>query len=130
MFIPFVWLYVFKCYVYIQLLVDQTQQNFWVFYMFLKVFLCFCVFRFFAQNVYFLFLSKNSFRGIFASMSQVTSSRENDDGKFRKHWNSYREIHNCLTSIFYPRNYYVLQWPFSQVTLREAYQRKTRFCSF
>ena len=130
MFIPFVWLYVFKCYVYTQLLVDQTQQNFWVFYMFLKVFLCFCVFRVFAQNVYFLFLSKNSFRGIFASMSRVTSSRENDDGKFRKHWNSYREFHNCLTSKFYPRNYYVLQWPFSRVTLREAYQRKTRFCSF
>ena len=58
MLIPFVWLYVFKCDVYTQLLIDQTQKDFWVFYMFLKVFLYFCVFKVFVQMVYFLFLSK------------------------------------------------------------------------
>ena len=41
MFISFVWLYMFKCDVYAQLLVDQTQKYFWVFYMFLKVILYF-----------------------------------------------------------------------------------------
>ena len=126
----FVWLYVFKCDVYTQLLVDQTQKDFEYFICFLKCFYTFVCLEFLFKMPISCFYQKNSFRGIFASMSRVTSSRENDDGKFRKHWNSYREFHNCLTSKFYPRNYYVLQWPFSRVTLREAYQRKTRFCSF
>ena len=49
--------------------------------MFLKVFLCFCVFRVFVQIVYFLFLTKNSFRGIFVSYSRVSFSCENGEGK-------------------------------------------------
>ena len=59
--IPFVWLYVFKCDVYTPLLVDQTQKDFWIFYIFLKVFLYFCVFRVFIKIVHFLFLSKKLF---------------------------------------------------------------------
>ena len=58
MLIPFVWLYVFKCDMYTQLLDDQIQKDFWVFYMFLKVFLCFCVFRVFVQYVHFIFSQK------------------------------------------------------------------------
>ena len=33
MLISFVWLYMFKCDVYAQILADQTQKDFWVFYM-------------------------------------------------------------------------------------------------
>ena len=59
MLISFVWLYMFKCDVYTQLLVYQTQNDFWVFYMFLKVFLCFrflsfcsnCIFHVFHQKL-------------------------------------------------------------------------------
>ena len=72
MLISFVWLYVFKCDVYTQLLNDQTQKDFWVFYLFLKVFLCitFVLEEFFqkAKSV----LLKNSIRGIFTSKSQVS----------------------------------------------------------
>ena len=53
-------------------------------YIFFKVFLYFCVFRVCVQNVYFLFLSKNSFKGIFASKSQVSSSHKNEDDKNKK----------------------------------------------
>ena len=81
MLIPFVWLYVFKRDVYTQLLVNQTQKDFWAFYMFLKVFLCFCVFRVFVKIFYFLFLTKNSFRGIFASKSRFSSFRKSEDEK-------------------------------------------------
>ena len=63
--ISFVWLYVFKCDVYTQLLVDQTQKDFWVFYMFLKSFLCFHVLSFWSYCLFHVF-NKNSFRGIFA----------------------------------------------------------------
>ena len=108
----------------------KPNKNFEYFICFWKRFYAFLYLEFLPKMFISFFYQKNSFRGIFASMSRVTSSRENDDGKFRKHWNSYREFRDCLTSKFYPQNYYVLQWPFSWVTLREAYQRKTRFCSF
>ena len=53
MLISFVWLYMFKCDVYARLLVDQTQKDFWVFYMFLKVILYFCVFSFLSKCFFF-----------------------------------------------------------------------------
>ena len=55
--ISFVWLYMFKCDVYAQLVVDQTQKDFWVFYMFLKWFYTF-VFLVFVQNAFLCFSSK------------------------------------------------------------------------
>ena len=55
--IPFVWLYVFKCDVYTQLLDDQTQKDFWVFYMFLKVSMFFVCLEFF-QIVHVFFVEK------------------------------------------------------------------------
>ena len=58
MLISFVWLYMFKCDVYARLLVDQTQKDFWVFYMFLKVILYFRVFSFFYQNAFLCFSPK------------------------------------------------------------------------
>ena len=57
MLISFVWLYMFKCDVYAQVLADQTQKYFWVFYMFLKVILYFRVFSF-VQNTFLCFSSK------------------------------------------------------------------------
>ena len=74
----------FKCDVYTQLLVDQTQKDFKYFICFLKVFLYFCVFRVFCSKCLFLVFIKNTFRGIFVSKSQVSSSRENEDGKNKK----------------------------------------------
>ena len=58
MLISFVWLYMFKCDVYTQLLVDQTQKVFWVFYMFLKVFLCFRVLSFCSNCIFHVFHQK------------------------------------------------------------------------
>ena len=54
----FVWLYMIKCDVYTQLLVDQTQFFFWLFYMFLKVFLCFCVLSFCSNYIFHVFQQK------------------------------------------------------------------------
>ena len=68
MLISFVWLYMLKCNVYVQLLIDQTQKDFWVFYMFLKVILYFLALSFCSKCVFVLFF-KNLFRGIFARSS-------------------------------------------------------------
>ena len=57
MLISFVWLYMFKCDVYAHILADQTQKDFWVFYMFLKVILYFHIFSF-VQNAFLCFSSK------------------------------------------------------------------------
>ena len=73
--ISFAWLYMFKCDVYAQELVDQTQKDFWVFYMFLKVILYFCVFSF-GQNAFCVFFIKIWFRGCFARSSRLRASRE------------------------------------------------------
>ena len=75
MLISFVWLYMFKCDVYAQLLVDQTQKKFWVFYLFLKVILYFRAFSFCSKCI-FVFFSKNWFRGSFARISRLRASCE------------------------------------------------------
>ena len=59
MLISFVWLYMFKCDVYAQLLVDQTQKDFWVFYLFFKVILYFRAFKFLFKMHFCIFLQKN-----------------------------------------------------------------------
>ena len=120
----------FQMWLYTQLLVDQTQKYFEYFICVLKVFLYFYVFRVFVQNVYFLFLSKNSFWGIFESKLWVSSSRENKDGKNKKHCNSYREFHDYLTRNNYLQKLMSASMVFSWVTSREAYPRKVHFCSF
>ena len=66
--ISFVWLYMFKCDVYAQILVAQNQKYFWVFYMFLKVILYFVVFSF-CSKCFSVFFIKIWFRGIFVSSS-------------------------------------------------------------
>ena len=87
----------FKCDVYTQLLVDQTQNDFWVFYMFLKVVYAFVCLEFLSK----MFISYFYQKTLSEEFSRVTSSCENEDGKFRKHWNSYREFRDCLTSKIY-----------------------------
>ena len=52
------WLYMFKCDVYAQVLADQTQKDFWVFYMFLKVILYFRDFSFLFKMHFCVFSSK------------------------------------------------------------------------
>ena len=47
----------FKCDVYAQILVNQTQKDFWVFYLFLKVILYYRVLCF-VQNAFLCFSSK------------------------------------------------------------------------
>ena len=75
MLISFVWLYMFKCDVYAQLLVDQIQKDFWVFYLFLKVILYFRIFSFCLKCI-FVFFFKNWFKGSFARSSRLRASRE------------------------------------------------------
>ena len=77
MLISFVWLYMIKCNVYAQLLVDQTQKYFWVFYMFFKVFLCFPALSFCLKCIFFFFFVlffKNLFRGIFMRSLRLSTS--------------------------------------------------------
>ena len=63
MLISSMWLYMFKCDVYTQLLVDQTQKDFWVLYIFFKVFLCFHVLNFCLKLLVSCFSSKTSLEG-------------------------------------------------------------------
>ena len=134
MLIPFVWLYVFKCDVYTQLLIDQTQKDFWVFYMFLKVFLYFCVFRVFVQMVYFLFLSKKKKKTLSEAFSRVSRElaypAKMRMAKIRKHWNSDREFHDCFAGNSYSWKLMSASVAFSRVTLWEAYSQKAHFHSF
>ena len=75
MLISFVWLYMFKCDVYAQVLVDQTQKDFWVFCIFLKVILYFLAFSFCSKWI-FVFFFKNWFRVYFVRSSRLRASRE------------------------------------------------------
>ena len=73
--ISFVWLCLFKCDVYAQILADQTQKDLWVFYMFFKVILYFHVSSFYSKFM-FVFFIKTWFRGCFARSSQLRASYE------------------------------------------------------
>ena len=75
MLISFVWLYMFKCDVYAQVLVDQTQKDFWVFYVFLKVILYFYAFCFCLICI-FVFFFKKLVQSLFTRSSRLRASRE------------------------------------------------------
>ena len=68
-------IYMFKCDVYAQSHVDQTQKDFWVFYTFLKVILYFRAFNFCSKCI-FVFFFKNWFKGCFARSSQLRAFSE------------------------------------------------------
>ena len=63
----------------------KSKKNCWVFYMFLKVFLCFHVFRVFLHIAYFFFYLKTLLEVFSWEVSRVSSSHENEDGKNWKH---------------------------------------------
>ena len=73
--ISFVLLNMFKCDVYAQVLANQTQKDFWVFYMFLKVIVYFHAFSFCSKCI-FGFFFKNWFRGLFTRSSRLRASCE------------------------------------------------------
>ena len=98
MLISFVWLYMFKCDEYAQVLADQTQKDFWVFYMFLKVILYFLDFCFFSKCI-FVFFFKNWFRGLFARSSWLRASCKICLREISKVTFSYRKSCYCLASI-------------------------------
>ena len=64
---------------------------------------CFYTFMFwvFVQIALFMFFIKNSFRGIFARSSRVSSSRENGLGKGWKHQTSNRNFHDGFATKGY-----------------------------
>ena len=100
MLISFVWLYMFKCDMYAQILVDQTRKDFWVFYMFLKVTLYFRAFSFCPKCI-FVFFFKNWFRGLFARSSRLRASHEMCLREIKK---SYFHIESLATASQVFRN--------------------------
>ena len=130
MLIPFVWLNVFKCDVYTQVLIDQTQKDFWVFYMFLKVFLCFCVFKVFVHIAYFLFLLKTLSETFSRESRELALPAKMRMAKIGKHWILDRNFHDYFVRKIYPWNSLHASVAFSRVISREAYPQKLRVFSF
>ena len=98
MIISFVWLYMFKCNVYTHVLADQTQKDFWVFYMFLKMILYFPTFSFCSKCI-FVFFFKNWFRCCFARSSRLRASHEMCLMEIKKSHFSVRKSRYCLAGI-------------------------------
>ena len=69
-----------------------------ILYVFESVFYAF-VFWVFVHIAFFMFFIKNSFRGIFARSSRVSSSHENGLGKEWKHQISDRNFRDCLVTV-------------------------------
>ena len=98
MLISFVWLYMFKCDVYAQILDNQTKKYFWVFYLFLKVILYFRAFRCFSKYIV-VFFFKNMFRGCFARSSRLRASCKKCLREINFFDNSHRNFCDCLATI-------------------------------
>ena len=92
------WLYTFKCDVYAQVLVDQTQKYFKVFYMFLEVISYFRAFSFCSKCI-FVFFFKNWFKGCFARSSRLRASHEMCLRENKKSHFSFRKSRYCLAGI-------------------------------
>ena len=98
MLISFVWLYMFKCDVFAQILDDRTQKYFWVFYLFLKVILYFRAFSFCSKCI-FVFFFKNRFKGCFTRSSQLRASREKCLREINFFYSSHRNFCDCPATI-------------------------------
>ena len=98
MLISLVWLYMFKCDVYAQILDDQTQKDFWVFYLFLKVILYFHAFSFFFSKYIVVFFFKNMFKGCFARSSRLKASSEKCLREINFFDNSHKNFCDCLAT--------------------------------
>ena len=91
----------FKCDVYTQLLVDQTQKDFEYFICFLKCFYTFVCLEFLFKMPISCFYQKNSFRSNFPSSSRVSSSYENEDGKIKfKKKKTLSKTYKILKNLF------------------------------
>ena len=101
MLISFVWLYMIKCYVYTQSLVDQTQKDFWVFYMFLKVILYFRAFKFLLKMHFCIVLQKFVQRH-FREKLETKSFPQKEFKGILKILFSYKEYRNYLATISRP----------------------------
>ena len=132
MLISFVWLYMFKCDVYARILVDQTQKDFWVFYLFLKVICTYsnvmcmlkyllikpknifeCFIRFwkwfytfmsyvFIQNAFLCFSSKSGFRGCLARSLRLRASHEKGLRVINFFILSHRNSRYCIVTTSLP----------------------------
>ena len=83
--ISFVWLYMIKSDVYAQLLVDQTQKDSWVFYMFLKVFLSFRTLSFCLEMHFCVVIQKLLQRHFHEKLATKLFPRKEVKEKTRKH---------------------------------------------
>ena len=99
MLISFVWLYMIKCDVYVQLLVNQTQKDFSVFYMFLKVFLCFRALSFCSKCIFVLLFKKLVQRHFREKLATKHFPWKEFKAKIGKHKISNKDFHDCLTAI-------------------------------
>ena len=98
MLISFVWFYMFKYDVYAQIIDDQTQKYFWLFYLFFKVILYFRIFSFCSKYIFVCFF-KNMFRGCFARSSRLRASREKCLREINFFDNSHRNYCDYLATI-------------------------------
>ena len=132
MLISFVWLYMFKCDVYAQLLADQIQKDFWVFYMFLKAILYFRAISFCSKWIFVSFF-KNLFRGIFTRSSWLRASREKslrETKNLKIHIESFATVLRLFLNQKLLVKVFVLQWCFSWVISWLSNPRKTHVFSF
>ena len=128
MLISFVWLYMFKCDVYTQVLVDQTQKDFWVFYMFLKVILFFRSFSFCSKCI-FVFFFKNWFKGLFTRSSPLIASREmclREISKSHFHTESLATALRVFQTKLFPQNVFRQNWKFFKFIQRLSQLRASR----
>ena len=128
MLISFVWLYMFKCDVYAQVLADQTQKYFWVFHMFLKVILYFRDFGFFSKCI-FVFFFKNWFRGLFTRSSPLIASREmclREISKSHFHTESLATALQVFQTKLFPQNVFRQNWKFFKFIQRLSQLRASR----
>ena len=114
MLIPFLWLYVFKCDVYTQLLVNQIKKIFECFICFWKCFYAFVCLEFLVQNVYFRFLLKKKKKTL--SEAEYTEFQISEWGLQILEYTEFQtENFVTVSRVKSTRKiYYVLQWHFHE----------------
>ena len=130
MLILFVWLYVFKCDMYTQLLVDQTQKDFEYFICFLKCFYTFVCLEFLFKMPISYFYQKTLSEAFSRVSRELALPAKMMMAKIKTHWNSYKEFRDYLAKNNYLWKMTSALVAFSRVTSREAYPWKARFCRF
>ena len=91
----------FKYDVYAQLLADQIQKDFWVFYMFLKVILYFHALSFCLKCIFALFFKKLVQRHFREKLATKSFPRKEFKENLKISF-SYKEYRDCLATISWP----------------------------